>query len=624
MAGVVGRWEPMKILIVEDDPAARAALASAIGEHYGVEVAGDGKMGLEMAEAFRFDLILLDVMLPQLDGLTICQHLRAAHYDVPILLLTGKDSRTDRILGLDAGADDYLVKPCDMEELLARVRALLRRGKALGSMLHWADLTVDPGNNQVTYIDSQRGSKVPRPIHLTPKEFSLLELFLVNPQRVFSRSVILDHLWSVADSPGEETVSTHIKCLRQKLKAVGSADPIETVYGMGYRLRMQTPVSIPPNTSPPAEPTDSEKLATSMAKIWETSKVQFLGQLKTIQNVSNEFSSGAMTADRRTEAEREAHKLAGTLGMFGLMEGSQVARQLENMWRSAQPQPTAIADLVRRLGQAMQVEPALATSAPKVDKQPRLAIIDDDRELAARLRIEALAWGFQVEIATDLVTARQTIATTSPDVILLDLNFPGPEDGLTLLTEVMAHQPPIPVLAFTGRGDLADRLRVAKLGGCVFLHKPLPTHTILQAVNEALSKEDHANRILVVDDDPAVVSTLTNLLSPVGLEVFGVPSLQEFWETLTTIAPNLLILDLEMPEVSGIEICQTIRNDLRWRQLPILFFSAHDSATELDRAFAAGADDYICKTASANELLTRIRHRLQRAGWQYDRLITTT
>jgi DNA-binding response OmpR family regulator len=608
----------MKILIVEDDPAARAALAATIGEYYGVEVASDGQQGLEMAEAFRFDLILLDVMLPQLDGLTICQHLRAAHYDVPILLLTGKDSRTDRILGLDAGADDYLVKPCDMEELLARVRALLRRGKAIGAVLQWADLTVDPSNNQVACAE--------QPIHLTPKEFSLLELFLVNPQRVFSRSAILDHLWNIADSPGEETVSTHIKCLRQKLKAVGSEDPIETVYGLGYRLRaLADPLkkkSAPKPLPPPAEPKDADKLAASMAKIWETSKVQFLEQLKTIQAVSSEFSSGAMTVDRKAEAEREAHKLAGTLGMFGLMEGSNVARQIENLWRAAQPQPTVIADLVQQLGQAMQVEPTLAASAPTAANQPRLAIIDDDRVLAARLRIEALAWGFQVEIATDLLTARQMIATTPPDVILLDLNFPGSEDGLTLLTEVMAHQPPIPVLAFTGRGDLADRLQVAKLGGCIFLHKPLPTHSILQAVNEALAKEDHANRILVVDDDPAVASALTNLLSPVGLEVFGVPNLQQFWETLTTIAPNLLILDLEMPGVSGIEICQTIRNDLRWRQLPILFFSAHDSATELDRAFAAGADDYICKTAPASELLTRIRHRLQRAGWRYDRLIT--
>ncbi len=603
----------MKILIVEDDPIARAALAAAIGEHYGVEVAGDGKMGLEMAEAFQFDLILLDVMLPQLDGLTICQHLRAAHYEVPILLLTGKDSRTDRILGLDAGADDYLVKPCDMEELLARVRALLRRGKAIGSQLHWADLSVDPYSNQVFYGD--------RPIHLTPKEFSLLELMLQNPQRVFSRSVILDHLWDVAETPGEETVSTHIKCLRQKLKAVGSPDPIETVYGLGYRLRAVTP---PPNLTPPKttapsnEQSTTDKLAASMAKIWETSKVQFLNQLQIIETISKELAQGQITADRQAAAEREAHKLAGTLGMFGLMEGSVVARKLEQLWQLVPPEPVEIANLVRQLGAAMQMETSMATPHSPSSPQPRLAIIDDDRVLAGRLRIEALAWGFQVEIAADLITARHVIATHRPDVILLDLNFPGPNDGISLLTEVMELQPPIPVLAFTGRGNLADRLQVAKLGGCVFLHKPLPTHAILQAVQDALSQQDHVNRVLVVDDDPAVAAVLTNLLAPVGLEVFGVPNLQEFWDTLDSIAPNLLILDLEMPGVSGIDICQTIRNDLRWRHLPVLFFSVHDGAQELDRAFAAGADDYICKTAPPAELVTRIRHRLQRAGWRYD------
>jgi DNA-binding response OmpR family regulator/HPt (histidine-containing phosphotransfer) domain-containing protein len=612
----------MKVLIVEDDPVARAALAAAIGEHYGVEVAGDGKMGLEMAEAFQFDLILLDVMLPQLDGLTICQHLRAAHYDVPILLLTGKDSRTDRILGLDAGADDYLVKPCDMEELLARVRALLRRGKAIGSQLHWGALSVDPNSNQVFYGD--------RPIHLTPKEFSLLELMLQNPQRVFSRSVILDHLWDVAEAPGEETVSTHIKCLRQKLKAVGSLDPIETVYGLGYRLRMVVPspnltspktivgASLGDSPDPSHEQNTADKLAASMAKIWETSKVQFLEQLRIIETISQELAQGQMTADRQAMAEREAHKLAGTLGMFGLMEGSVVARKLEHLWQLLPPEPLEIANLVQQLGFAMQMEPSMVTPNSPSISQPRLAIIDDDRVLAGRLRIEALAWGFQVEIATDLMTARHVIVTYRPEVILLDLNFPGPDDGISLLTEVMDLQPPIPVLAFTGRGNMADRLQVAKLGGCVFLHKPLPTHAILQAVKEALSQQDHANRILVVDDDPTVAAALTNLLEPVGLEVFGVPNLQEFWDTLDSIAPNLLILDLEMPGISGIDICQTIRNDLRWRHLPVLFFSVHDGARELDRAFGAGADDYICKTAPPAELVTRIRHRLQRAGWRYD------
>jgi DNA-binding response OmpR family regulator len=615
MTGIlgIGTAGTMKILIVEDDPVARAALAAAIGEHYGVEVAGDGQMGLEMAEAFQFDLILLDVMLPQLDGLTICQHLRAAHYDVPILLLTGKDSRTDRILGLDAGADDYLVKPCDMEELLARVRALLRRGKAIGSQLHWADLSVDPHSNQVFYGD--------RPIHLTPKEFSLLELMLQNPQRVFSRSVILDHLWDVAETPGEETVSTHIKCLRQKLKAGGSPDPIETVYGLGYRLRAVTPapnLTLPKKNDPSKEQSTADKLAASMAKIWETSKVQFLEQLLILETISKELALGQLTADRQATAEREAHKLAGTLGMFGLMEGSVVARKLEHLWQLVPPEPFEIANLVQQLGAAMLMEPSMATPHSPASSQPRLAIIDDDRVLADRLRIEALAWGFQVEIAMDLITARHVIITHRPEVILLDLNFPGPDDGISLLTDIMELQPPIPVLAFTGRGNLADRLQVAKLGGCVFLHKPLPTHAILQAVQEALSQQDHANRVLVVDDDPAVAAALTNLLLPVGLEVFGVPNLQEFWDTLDSIAPNLLILDLEMPGVSGIDICQTIRNDLRWRHLPVLFFSIHDGAQELDRAFAAGADDYICKTAPPAELVTRIRHRLQRAGWRYD------
>jgi DNA-binding response OmpR family regulator len=591
----------MKILLVEDESATRAALELSLSPHYSVETAADGKRGLEMAKAFDFDLILLDVMLPELDGLSICQRLRADRYHGPILLLTAKDSRTDRILGLDAGADDYLVKPCDPEELLARIRALLRRGQSVGSMAKWGDLTINSENGQVNYGEKQ--------VHLTPKEFSLLELFLLNPQRAFNRSVILDRLWDFAESPSEETVSTHIKCLRQKLKAVGSQDPIETVYGLGYRLR---PAPDPPAPSPETVPV--VKLATTLAQIWEKSKDQFESYALLLTEVAQELKRKKLTPDRQKAAEQAAHKLAGTLGMFGMMDGSQLARQLENSWGKPQPDPIEVAKLAQQILALLQTTRQFA-DPPIAEDQHKLLIIDDDQVLADRLRVEAIAWGFEVEIAQSLQIGRYRIEKKPPDVVLLDLNFPGTENGLDLLTELMARSPRIPVLAFTGRGDLADRLQVAKRGGCLFLHKPLPSHAILQAVTEVLERQAsiHQNRVLVADDDSTVISALSALLKPVGIEVLGVPHLQHFWDTLTTTAPNLLILDLEMPEVSGIEICQAIRSDLHWRQLPILFFSAHATGEEMDRAFAAGADDYISKSVSHGELISRIQHRLRRA-----------
>ncbi|WP_263971710.1 response regulator transcription factor [Leptolyngbya ohadii] len=222
----------MKILVVEDDGLTAEALTATLSDqNYTVEVAPDGETGWELAEAFAYDLILLDVTLPKLDGIQLCQRLRSHGYQVPILLLTARNSSHDKARGLDAGADDYVVKPFDPEELAARIRALLRRNQTIGqSVLEWEALRLDPGSCEVTYAN--------QPIALTAKEYALLELFLRHSKRVFSCGAILENLWSFEEIPSDEAVRTHIKGLRQKLKAAGApANLIETVYGIGYRLK---------------------------------------------------------------------------------------------------------------------------------------------------------------------------------------------------------------------------------------------------------------------------------------------------------------------------------------------------------------------------------------------------
>ena len=201
--------------------------------HYVVDVVHDGQMGWEFVESAAYDVIILDVMLPRLNGIQFCQQLRQKGNTTPVLILTAKDTSADKVLGLDVGADDYVIKPFDLQELLARVRALLRRGNsALPPILEWGNLRLDPNHCEVTYCGEI--------LSLTPKEYSLLELFLRNPGRVLSREMILEHLWSFEDIPGDDTVKTHIKRLRQKLKLVGASSTlIETVYGLGYRLKTQ-------------------------------------------------------------------------------------------------------------------------------------------------------------------------------------------------------------------------------------------------------------------------------------------------------------------------------------------------------------------------------------------------
>ncbi len=222
----------MKILIVEDDERIAEALAEALcDQNYVVEIALDGELGKELIDSFSYDLILLDIMLPKIDGIKLCKLLRSQGYSVPILMLTARDAIDDRIIGLDAGADDYVVKPFELSELSARIRALLRRGTSiLPPALEWQGLSLNSNTCEVFYHSNL--------IPLTPTEYRLLELFLRNQRRVFSRAQIIDHLWSFEEPPEEATVKAHMRGLRQKLKAAGAPrNLIETVYGVGYRLR---------------------------------------------------------------------------------------------------------------------------------------------------------------------------------------------------------------------------------------------------------------------------------------------------------------------------------------------------------------------------------------------------
>ncbi len=222
----------MRILLVEDDVRLAEALAEALSDQlYVVDLVKDGEAAWSQVQAIAYDAILLDVSLPKLDGISLCRRLRDRGYHLPILMLTARDTSADKVDGLDAGADDYVVKPFNLPELFARIRALLRRGTTLSTpTLSWGNLRCDPITYEVTYNDQT--------LHLTPKEYSVLELLLRNGRRVLSRSVIIDSLWSNENPPEEETVKAHIKSLRHKLRSAAAPDDfIETVHGLGYRLK---------------------------------------------------------------------------------------------------------------------------------------------------------------------------------------------------------------------------------------------------------------------------------------------------------------------------------------------------------------------------------------------------
>ena len=227
----------MKILVVDDERAVRESLKRALElEGYEIELAADGDEALDRLQAngdTQPDAVILDVLMPVVDGLEVCRRLRRSGNHVPVLMLTARDEIENRVAGLDAGADDYVTKPFALEELVARVRALLRRTSATtdDEALRFADLELDPGTREV-----RRGGE---PIELTRTEFALLELFLTNPRQVLTRSIIFERVWGYDFGFASNSLDVYIGYLRRKTEEGGKPRLIQTVRGVGYALREQ-------------------------------------------------------------------------------------------------------------------------------------------------------------------------------------------------------------------------------------------------------------------------------------------------------------------------------------------------------------------------------------------------
>lgn len=509
----------MRILLVDDDELLTQTLTHFLTtQHYAVDVAMDGEAGWNYAQAAAYDLIMLDVNLPKLDGVRLCQRLRQNKCDSPILLLTAKGGSSDKVIGLDAGADDYLVKPCTPEELSARIRALLRRHQSLSTtpLLEWAGLCLDPGACKVTFQGQV--------LSLSPKEYSLLELFLRNPQRVFSSSIILEHLWGFEDAPGEETVRTHIKRLRRKLKAVGAENLIDNVYGMGYRLKPLTNIAATPIGATAALPTgtSTEAEATNEARaaaiaLWEQFRPSILERMTSLDQAVAALKAGHLPNELRQAAAVDAHKLAGSLGMFGFPEGSRLGQAIEH-WFQTSPTSAAVD----------QLEPLVA--ALHQELQPP----NQESELWRTWQI--------------------------PELLEVSL---GPEEKLP-------GQPRSPE---TQSPDI---------------------------------------KVLIVDDDPLILENLQQVLPRWGIQPITLDNPIELWDVLESEVPDLLILDVDMPPINGLELCQMLRNDRTWNGLPILFLTAHREPEMIVQLYSAGADDYVAKPFTEPEVVTRIFNRLER------------
>ncbi|MCC5632770.1 response regulator [Nostoc sphaeroides CHAB 2801] len=604
----------MRILLVEDDDLLAQAVATALTkQNYVVDIAADGEAGWELISVCNYDLILLDVILPKLDGISLCRQLRQSGHQMLILLLTAKDTKTDKVIGLDAGADDYVVKPFDFQELSARIRALLRRGNtSLPPILEWGSLCLDPSTCEVTYADIV--------LNLTAKEFSLLDLFLRNNQRIFSRSAIVDQLWSAEkDPPEENTIKSHIKSLRQKLKAAGANyDFIETVYGMGYRLKA---LSNEQKCQKDQQETDLKQQKTLLATIAqqrEIFKVKVGSRITVLNLAADALRRGTLDVELRQKAEQEAHKLAGSLGSFGFPKGSLLANEIEDVFQNLKSTSQAKCFDLDKLLIKLQRE---LEKTPVEQIQNLLLVISNDRQVVEELIKEAENQELQVKIATNLTTARNIIPSLNPDVVLLDLDIH--KDSLKLLTELSQRSatlggtpsplPEIPVLVFTERNNFSYRVEVARAGGRAFLQKSMPPSQILESVSQILQQTCITEaRVMVVDDDSQTLTFIQQSLEPLGLTLKTLEDSRYFWDNLTEFSPDLLILDVEMPHINGIELCQVVRNDPSYKFLPVLFIVDNLNTDIVEQIFAIDADDCISKTAKNSQLITRVLNRLKR------------
>lgn len=504
----------MKILLVEDDEVLIAVLTKTLTEHrYIVDVVKDGEIAWSYGSTFEYDLIILDIGLPKLDGIRLCQRFRTEGYSAPILLLTSQNTSTDKVNGLDAGADDYVVKPFDVPELIARIRALLRRGNASSSpLLVWGDLLLNPNTSEVSYNNHA--------LTLTNKEYELLEILLRDSQHVLSVEDLLDRLWSSDEFPSEATVRSHIRRLRTKLVAAGApSDFIATVHGRGYYLKAPdkaaaVEISNQPETAPSnllnlpevnVQDIQQEQYLEFLNQLWITTKPKSLEQLVILFQMIDKLESGLLDPQFQDLASQTAHKLAGTLGTLGLTNAMHLASQLENLLKSQ--------ELIKKS---------------------------------------------QLEILQPLVTSLEQ-AIQNTDAI-----------------------------------------------------KSLPISSSAASPVLKIERSLIEPKVMIVDDDVDCLRSLSRLLKPWGFNVTTLADPQEFWAVLRSVLPDILVLDINMPPINGFELCQSLRSDLNWQRLPVLFLSIMTDANTQNLAFGVGADDYLCKPIVGIDLASRIHNRLQR------------
>lgn len=391
-------------------------------------------------------------------------------------------------------------------------------------------------------------------------------------------------------------------------------DPLDTA--AATRRLTTLLASGPPAQAPPAD--RSAQLDTAVAALWQRFRGGVLERVTVLEEATVALLGSALDAELRRRAEREAHKLAGAVGTFGFPEASRTARSVELLLQGDAPlapdDALRLSDWVLELRTRLEQPPAPAAPPAAGPERPLLLLVGAEAELAERVEMEAEGRGLAVRRAPSLPAAEAELRAAAPAAVLLDPGADPLSAGWLRLMDQLARRTPAPALLVLSATDtFAERVDAARHGAAAFLHKPLPPTLVVDTVARLVAPGDIGGyKVMLVDDDAHVRALVGSLLSARGLEIVEVSDPLRFWTELGRTRPDLVVLDQDMPGLSGLEICRVLRNDPRWRALPVLFLTARTEPEFVQRIFAAGADDYVAKPVVGPELVTRAVSRLER------------
>lgn len=362
----------------------------------------------------------------------------------------------------------------------------------------------------------------------------------------------------------------------------------------------------------------AEKLRGTIANLWEEMKGSVLARVAVVEGAVAALRCGSLEEGQRAEAEREAHKLAGSAGMFGFTAGSKLAREAELTLGHS---PLSAEDLGRlsAIVAALRSElgQAPADDLPKITTPANsctILVVGVDAGLGRRLAVEANSRGLAMETVPDPERAVQMVGERSPAAAIVNIGTVATRGkGLATLERMRDADPSVPLIVISPGDGFVDRLDVARRGGRGFLSHPADPGQVFDAVSRSLTAARSDDmKVLALDDDAVVLAGLRPVLEDAGFRLTTLADPTQLWERLHEVNPDLLVLDFDMPEANGMELCRVVRNDPRWAELPVVFLTACADPGSVEQMFAAGADDFVSKPVVGPELAARISNRLER------------